>query len=92
MNAPSSRHALRGQILSFMDDPFLVGPDDAIRFESDGAIVVEDGLIAAAGPADDVLRNYPDVPVEHYRQDLIMAGFVDSHVHYPQCEVIASYG
>ncbi|MGF1619776.1 MAG: guanine deaminase [Rhodomicrobiaceae bacterium] len=92
MNAPSSRHALRGQILSFRDDPFLVGPDDAILFESDGAIVVEDGLIAAAGPADDVLRNYPDVTVEHYRQDLIMAGFVDSHVHYPQCEVIASYG
>lgn len=92
MNAPSSSHVLRGQVLSFRDDPFLVEPDDAICFESDGAIVVEDGMIVAVGPADDVLAKCPGVPVEDYRQDLIMAGFVDSHVHYPQCEVIASYG
>jgi guanine deaminase len=86
------RFAARGQILSFRGDPFLVGPDEAVAFESDGAIVVEDGQILDVGSADTLLAKHPGLAVDHYPEDLIMAGFVDCHVHYPQCEVIASYG
>lgn len=87
------RHfAVRGQTLAFPDDPFRVGPDAAVAFESDGALVIEDGMIVATGPAGDVLANHPGIAVDHYPNHLIMAGFVDCHVHYPQCEVIASYG
>lgn len=28
----------------------------------------------------------------HYSERLIIPGFVDTHVHYPQTEIIASYG
>ncbi len=59
---------------------------------SDGAIVVENGTILETGPAAGLLAKYPGLTVNDYPQDLIMAGFVDCHVHYPQCEVIASYG
>jgi len=82
---------LRGQVLSYCDDPFVAALEDAVRFETDGAVVVAEGRIAATGPAPEILRDHPGLHVESHRDDLIMAGFVDSHVHYPQYEVIASY-
>jgi len=30
--------------------------------------------------------------ITHYTDGLIMPGFIDTHVHYPQTEMIASYG
>ena len=86
------KFAVRGQVLAFRADPFLVGPEAAVAFTSDGAIVVDGGRIVETGPAGDVLAKHPGIAVDHYAGDLIMAGFVDCHVHYPQCEVIASYG
>lgn len=86
-----SAFIVRGQVLSFRDDPFAAGSDAATAYQSDGAFVVEGGKISVAGPAQDILASHPQLPVERYTDDLIMAGFVDSHVHYPQYEVIASY-
>jgi guanine deaminase len=92
MDQPPPRYAVRGQTLAFRGDPFLVGPDDAVSYDTDGAVIVEDGRIVETGPAADMLAKHPGIAVEHFPGDLIMAGFVDCHVHYPQGEVIASYG
>ena len=59
--------------------------------ETDGALVVEGGLIAAVGPAEAVLRDRPGAEVRR-TEHLIAPGFVDCHMHYPQIGVIASYG
>jgi len=83
---------LRGQTLSFRDDPFLVGPDAAVDFRSDGAVAIAGGRIIAAGAAGDILRAHPQAEVETWPHHLIMAGFVDCHAHYPQIGIIASYG
>ena len=83
---------LRGRTLSFVDDPFLVGPDEAVRHESDGAVLIEDGVIQAVGPAADILARGPSARIESHGDALLMAGFVDCHAHYPQTSVIASYG
>ncbi len=89
----SDRLAIRGQVLQFTADPFQLGTENAHRFWSDGAVVVEDGVILKVGQASDLLADLgPDVEVHYYPGRLIMAGFVDTHVHYPQMEVIASYG
>ncbi len=91
--APSpSVTILRGQTLAFRDNPFRVGPDRAVSFESDGAVAIADGRIQDVGPAHDVIARYPAAPIESYGRDLIMAGFVDCHAHYPQIDIIASYG
>jgi guanine deaminase len=93
MSAPGKPFALRGRTLSFCDDPFRVGPAAAVRANDDGAVVVADGRIVEVGPAHETLARHPGVAVETYGADaLIMAGFVDSHAHYPQMEVIGSYG
>ncbi len=84
--------ALRGQTFAYREDPFEAGPDEAVSFHSDGAVVVRGGKIVEVGDAEAVLRRYPGIAVEAYPGDLIMAGFVDCHAHYPQTGIIASYG
>ncbi|WP_020181349.1 guanine deaminase [Methylopila sp. M107] len=89
----SAPFAIRGRTLAFKADPFRVPVEDAVSANDDGAVVVRDGKIVEVGPAHEVLAHHPGVAVEAYGPDaLIMAGFVDSHAHYPQLEIIGSYG
>jgi guanine deaminase len=53
---PASPLALRGTLVSFAGDPFVVGPDEAVRHERDGLIICRDGLIEAAGRYHDLRR------------------------------------
>jgi guanine deaminase len=62
-----------------------------VRHEPDGLLVVEGGLVVACGPYAELVPRFTDVPVETF-DGLIVPGFVDAHVHYPQTERIASHG
>lgn len=85
--------ALTGQVLRFLNDPFDVGPAAAIDLISDGMVVMRAGLIEAVGRESELRATLPaDAEIISYQDHLIMAGFVDAHVHYPQTEIIASYG
>lgn len=86
--------ALRGAALTYTDDPFRVGADAAMRYESDAIVCMSKGKITHFGPASKVLHQLPaDTIIEHTRKDtLMMAGFIDSHVHYPQTQIIGAYG
>jgi guanine deaminase len=82
--------AYRAEILSVPEDPAVAGAD-AIRHFEDGLLVVEDGLVLACGPHAELAAKFADVPVERL-DGLIVPGFVDAHVHYPQIACIASHG
>jgi guanine deaminase len=83
---------VRGRILSFSDDP-AAGGASAHSVIDDGAVLVSGGRIEAVGEACDILaRAPPDALVDDHRGWLISAGFIDAHVHYPQTQVIGSYG
>ena len=85
--------ALRGTIVSFTGDPFLIDPAKAFVHEPDGLIVCRNGRIEAAGPYDSVRASLPaSVPITDYSGCILSAGFVDTHVHYVQTEMIASPG
>jgi len=85
--------ALRGTIVTFADDPFLVDPAKAVLHETDGLIVCRDGVIEAVGAHDSVRSKLPtDAPVTDYSGCIPSAGFIDTHVHYVQTGVIASPG
>ena len=77
-------------MLRFAGDPFEMGAA-ALVHEMDGALAVENGIIAAVGPAEAVLRDRPGAEVRRTAL-LIAPGFVDCHMHYPQIGVIASHG
>lgn len=83
---------LLGQTLSFADDPFHNTIADAAVFETHGAVLLRDNHIHATGPADKLRAAYPQAQVIDYGTGLIMAGFVDAHVHFPQTAIIASWG
>ena len=85
--------ALRGAALTFRDDPFLVGRDAAMHYEADALVVIEDGRIKAFG-AYAGLKNSLEAgtPVTTYTDALILPGFIDLHVHYPQTQIIGAYG
>lgn len=79
----------RGELLSVPRDP---GDDaDAARHESDGLLVVEDGIVIARGDHDALIGGYPGLAVEAL-PGLVVPGFIDAHVHYPQMDRIASHG
>ncbi|MDT0682829.1 guanine deaminase [Roseicyclus sp. F158] len=81
-----------GQVLDIHSDPFGSTPDAASRFDAHGGVLVEDGRILATGPADELRSRAPRATVEDHGQGLILPGFVDAHVHYPQTAIIASWG
>ncbi|UBV44843.1 guanine deaminase (plasmid) [Deinococcus taeanensis] len=66
--------------------------EDALRAEEDGGLLVQGGVITARGPYSDLRAAHPDVPVTDLRGGLLLPGFVDTHVHYPQVRVIGGLG
>lgn len=86
----SKQHLHLGQTLTFSGDPFHDGLDTA-RHSRHGALVVEDGVIAAVGEAED-LRTGDYASVTDHGASLLLPGFVDAHAHYPQTAMIASWG
>ena len=89
-----SAHArvIRGRVLSFTDDPASSG-SRAYSLIDDGAVLVAGGLIEAVGEARDILaRAPPSAVIDDHTGSFIMPGFIDAHVHYPQTQVIGSYG
>ena len=82
---------LLGQTLHFAADPFAAGPD-AARHDSAGGVLIEGGHIKAVGHGADLSAAHPEARVVDHGDALLMAGFVDAHVHYPQTGIIASWG
>ena len=84
--------ALRAQVLHFVDDPHLAG-DASWQYFEDGLLLIKDGHIAAVGDAKTLLPGLEgDTEVEYFANHLIVPGFIDTHIHFPQTEMIAAYG
>jgi guanine deaminase len=71
------------------------------EYIADGALVVDDasGKVVAYGTSEGMLARYANageaaepVQIHNYKDKLIMPGFIDTHVHYPQIDMIAAYG
>ena len=81
--------AYRGRVLYFVDDPAF--DPRACRWHDDGLLVVENGLVSVAGDYTALIDALPSHAILHdYRGKIIMPGFIDSHVHYAQTDVVAS--
>ncbi|WP_156840296.1 guanine deaminase [Novosphingobium aquimarinum] len=84
-----TKRAYRAEILSVSADPR--DRPDAIRHEPDGLLVIEDGIVLERGAFADLAQRFADVEIEAIA-GLIVPGFVDAHIHYPQTERIAAHG
>lgn len=71
----------------------MVAPEESLSIEEDGLIIMEAGRITDCGPYAALAPKLDKaVPVTHYPDSIISAGFIDTHVHYPQMPAIASWG
>ena len=94
-SSASTRIAIRGDLLDFVAAPAWGVTDHAtdaaaVRFRPDHWLLVDAGRIVGAQPASEPLDD------RWQRHDhagrLLLPGFIDTHVHSPQIDVIASYG
>ncbi|MFY0617860.1 guanine deaminase [Shimia sp.] len=83
---------LRGRVLSFVAEP--QGPEDTDSFvyHEDGALLIEAGKIVAMGGYEAVASKADGAEVVDHRPHLLLPGFIDLHLHFPQVQVIASWG
>ena len=89
----SEKVAYRSAILHSIADPKDVGLDNSYQYFNDGIMVVENGHITDIGAAEEVLSRQPtDLVIKQFANKLITSGFIDTHIHYPQTGMIASYG
>lgn len=83
---------LRGRTLSFRDIPRSHTDEASYIYHEDGAVAVKDGLIAASGSYLQVIERFRDADIIDHRPHLILPGFIDTHLHFPQGQVIGSFG
>ncbi|OMG63235.1 guanine deaminase [Stutzerimonas balearica] len=85
--------AYRAALLHCLADPREVGIEQSHEYFEDGLLVVADGKVAQIGHAAELLPTLAaGTEVVEYPNALITPGFVDTHIHYPQTGMIASYG
>lgn len=87
--APHNVQAYRASLLHFRADPAF--DERAALWHEDGLLVVEDGRVKAAGDYASLAASLPAGLAPHdHRGKLICPGFIDTHLHYPQTDMIAS--
>jgi guanine deaminase len=79
----------RGTFLDTPDDPFAGG---VLRAEDDGGLLVDDGTISARGSFAALASAHRSAEVVDLRGGLVLPGFVDTHVHFPQLRCIGALG
>ena len=85
--------AIRAAVLHCLADPGEAGRNDAWEYFDDGMLLFDGGHIVDAGDAGRLLGALPaNARVRDLRGKLIVPGFIDCHVHFPQLDIIGSYG
>jgi guanine deaminase len=91
VTALPARSLHRGAILHFSGDPGSSDDPASYQYWERGALLIADGHLQAVGPAAEVAADGPVEIVDHGHK-LIMPGFIDTHIHYPQTDIIAAGG
>jgi guanine deaminase len=89
----SARIAHRGAILHFCSDPGERDAEGSYEYWADGTLIVNQGRVEAVGPSSEMLPALGNnTPVMQHGEGLLLPGFIDTHIHFVQTDVIASGG
>ena len=82
---------IRGRVLTFVAEPQGIDDSAAYRYVEDGAVLVRDGKVVETGAYADVRKLAgAGVRIADHRPNLVLPGFIDTHLHFPQTQAIAS--
>ncbi|GAA3132319.1 guanine deaminase [Kribbella aluminosa] len=79
----------RGTFIDTPENPFTGA---RLRVDSDAGLLVENGLIVARGPYLEIREAHPAEQVVDLRDGVVLPGFVDTHVHFPQIRAVGGLG
>ncbi|WP_256413831.1 guanine deaminase [Acinetobacter sp. 5862] len=66
---------------------------DQVRYLEDGVLITEQGKIRWFGTWEDAQDHLPiNIEIQHYPEQLIIPGMIDTHIHFPQTEMVGAYG
>jgi guanine deaminase len=66
---------------------------DQVRYIEDGILITEQGKIRWFGTWEDAQAQLPtQIEIQHYPEQLIIPGMIDTHIHFPQTEMVGAYG
>ena len=66
---------------------------DQVRYIEDGVLIAKQGQIRWFGTWNDAQDHLPaNVEIQHYPEQLIIPGMIDTHIHFPQTEMVGAYG
>lgn len=94
MSSILSPIAIRGRFLDIQNTVSKASDiDQAVRYIEDGLLITENGKISWFGTWEEGQSQLnADMNVQHYPDQLIVPGFIDTHIHFPQTEMIGAYG
>jgi guanine deaminase len=77
---------IKGQTVSF-------AADGTVRHEARGAVVTgDDGTILWTGPLGLLPQSFRQCEADDHGDMLVMPGFIDGHIHFPQYRMLAAPG
>ena len=79
----------RGTVLDTPDDPFAGG---ALRCDVDAGLLVRGGVVVERGAFPGLEARHSEEQVVDLREGLVLPGFVDTHVHFPQVRAVGGLG
>lgn len=84
---------LRGRVLSFSAEPEHADDTGAFLYVEDGAVVLAGGSILSTGAFGDLSASQREgARIVDHRPHLILPGFIDAHIHFPQMHAVGSWG
>ncbi|MEA3176761.1 MAG: guanine deaminase [Gammaproteobacteria bacterium] len=90
---PRPQRAHRGAILHFLSDPGSASTPGSYEYFEDGLLLVDKDRVVTVGPAATLLPGLSNsFEIVNHAGHLLLPGFIDTHIHYPQTDVIASGG
>lgn len=90
MPSVSKTQGFRAQILHFPSAS--KAPKSDYVFIADGLLVTRNDKVEFIGDYKSNINQYDNMPIQDYSGKLLLPGFIDSHMHFPQTEMLASFG
>ncbi|TBM06227.1 guanine deaminase [Hafnia paralvei] len=94
MSEQKSLKAIRGNFLDIVktvEQPEEI--ESHLRFIEDGLMLVRSGKVEWFGQWEEGKHLIPEgIRVRDYSGKMIVPGFIDTHIHYPQSEMVGAYG
>ncbi|MDT0199908.1 MULTISPECIES: guanine deaminase [unclassified Acinetobacter] len=94
MSSVIATTAIRGRFLDIQNTVAQARDiHDQVRYVKDGLVIIQEGKIQWFGPWQEGQSRLPtNAELQHYPDQLIVPGFIDTHIHFPQTEMVGAYG